>query len=163
MNYPLESILASMPVFARALPGVKFFDPKAEFYEWMADAYRGIELYDIGAGMGHVAKGLSDVGMRVKAVDMIQREDAEFPVIHCNSLCYHYPPLSVLLFCRPCHNGFVQGTIQRGIECGVKHFLYAGLPKNSRQDLGRFRNKFSLASRNIGKDRESLYCAEMHT
>ena len=157
MNYPIENILAGMPVFARALPGIKFFEPIPEFFSWMADAYKDLEVFDIGAGMGHVARGLNLAGLRVKALDMIEREDAEFPVIHVNALRYTYPSDSVLMFCRPCHNGFVEGTIAHGLRCGAKHFLYVGLPKNSRTDLGRFRNRFQGACRKIGRDGETFY------
>jgi hypothetical protein len=156
-NRTIENLLATMPVFAKALPGIKFFEPMPEFFDWMADTYKGMELFDVGAGIGHIAAGLQRSGLKVQALDIIKREGAVFPVINVNAVRYNYPASSVLMFCRPCHNGFVEATIQRGIDCGVRYFVYVSLPKNSVNDLGRFRRKFSLACKKIGASGESMY------
>jgi hypothetical protein len=153
----IHSILAGLPVFNSVLPGIKFFEPKDHFFKQMSAAYRGLHIYDVGAGMGHVALGLALEGLTVTALDLILREKAEFPVVHTNAVGYRYPQDAVLMFCRPCHNEFVEATISRGLGCGVQHFVYAGLAKNVNSDLGRFRRDFVSVARKIGHDGESLY------
>ena len=49
MNYPIESILASLPVFARALPGIKFYS---------AQGYKGEEMIEYTLPNGLVIKFL---------------------------------------------------------------------------------------------------------
>jgi hypothetical protein len=152
------SILETMPVFANSLPGLKFFEPLDGILDWIAESYREMEIYDIGAGMGHVAAGLASAGANVKAIDVILRDNAEFPIIHENALRYRFPSNSILMFCRPCHGFFVTETINWGLKCGVRDFIYIGLSRNVNDDLGRFRRQFKLAARKVGRDNESMYC-----
>ena len=153
----MHSILAGLPLFNTILPGIKFFEPQSQFFSQMIAAYKEWHIYDIGAGKGHVALGLALNGLTVTAIDFILRENPEYPVLHANAVSFNYPHDAVLLFCRPCHSEFVEETIQQGINCGVHHFVYAGLPKNVDSDLGRFRRNFVLVAKKIGRDGESLY------
>jgi hypothetical protein len=152
----LDSLLADLPVGFSSLPGWKFFEPKPAFIEAM-QKYKHLEIWDIGAGVGHVSALLTRVGFNTVAIDLNAREKCETTVVVANSVRSHYPPNAMLLFCRPCHNGFVEATIRQGLRCGVSCFGYVSLEQNRSNDLGEFEQDFDLISRNVGKDRESLY------
>jgi hypothetical protein len=127
----------------------KYFQPTANFNRWMTAQFGGNPVYDLGSGMGHVAKALAKAGLRVTAIDLAPRTESEFDVIKADSTQqYQFEKGSVLLFCRPCHNGFVEKTLTKAIMCGVADIVYVGLTKNLEDDLGSLHERF--AKRRIG-------------
>lgn len=152
-----HSLLADLPLSFQPLPGVRFFQPNKFFIDYMTKMYEGLEIWDIGAGTGFVANELSKAGMHVVALDMLAREEPFFPVLISNSVTQQYPREAVMLFCRPCHGGFVEATIYQGLRCGVRNFVYAGLAKNVGDDLSHFRRSFKRILTEVGLENESLY------
>lgn len=138
------------------LPPLKFFRPKWNFVTFMEQSFKGRTIYDVGAGMGHVTKELVQVGLNVIGFD-INLRDGEYPVQPGNGLTYSYEPGSVAMFCRPCHGFFVEMSIQRALYCGVTTFVYVGLGRNIRHDLGSFRHHFKLKLRNAGSTKECVW------
>jgi hypothetical protein len=124
----------------------------------MAANYKGRLLYEIGAGAGHVARALADAGLRITALDLYHQDFEEFPIIIADATAYKYSPESVIMFCRPSHEGFVGKTIERALKCGVTEIVYVGLPANRRQDLGGYNVRFRRVLSDVGRKRENVYC-----
>jgi uncharacterized UPF0146 family protein len=139
------------------LPAMRFFVPRAKFVRYMAANYKGKLLYDIGAGVGHVARALADSGLDVMALDLYRREEEQFPSTIADATSYAYKADSVLMFCRPSHEGFVEQTIETALQCGVREIIYVGLAKNRRQDLGVYSRWFRRLLRDVGAARENVY------
>lgn len=156
----LDMLLAEMPVASLPLPGIKFFEPRTCFIRWMRERFAGLPVFDIGAGVGHVSDALTRAGFDCTALDLILRDNIEFPVQLANSVSYQYPADAVLLFCRPCHNDFVRATITQGLRCGVRHFIYVSKPANAPCDLSHYRGVFRWVKRNVGSEKESIYLWE---
>lgn len=156
----MDMLLADLPVACLPLPGIKFFEPKTVFFRWMRERYAGLPLFDIGAGVGHVSAALKSHGFDVTALDLILRDNIEFPVQLANSVSYEYPANVVLMFCRPCHNDFVRATITQGMRRGVRHFIYVSKPGNADIDLAGYRSLFRAAKRRVGSENESIYLWE---
>lgn len=125
-----------------------FFRPTPLFVRWMKARFSGQLIYDLGSGMSHVAKALAEAGLRVTAIDLQPRTESEFDVIKADGTQYQFEKGSVLLFCRPCHNGFVEKTLTKGIMCGVADIVYVGLTKNLEDELGPIHDRFT--KRRIG-------------
>lgn len=138
------------------LPAMRFFMPKAKFVRHMAADYRGRLLYDVGAGVGHVARALADSGLDVTALDLYRRKEEQFPITIADVTSYAYKPGSVLMFCRPSHEGLVEKTIGTALQCGIREFVYIGLQKNRRQDLGAYSRSFRKLLSDVGKQNEYL-------
>lgn len=153
----LHSLFSDLPLHFRPLPSIKFFEPKQSFLDYMTEIYRDREVWDIGAGSGFVAHKLFQADMKVVALDIIAREAPYFPVMISNAITQQYPNTAVMLFCRPCHGGFASAAIYQGLRCGVRDYVYAGLPKNVNDDLGEFRRSFRRVTTKVGEENESLY------
>ena len=110
--------------------------------------HSGRHVYEVGCGVGNTASMLAKAGLHVTAIDLQPRTESEFPVVRGDSTQHQFEKGSVLLFCRPCHNGFVEKTLSRGILCGVADIVYVGLTKNLQDDLGSLHDRF--AKRRIG-------------
>jgi hypothetical protein len=139
------------------LPAIRFFEPKRKFIRYLVANNKDMLLYDIGAGVGHVARALAEAGLSVMALDLYRRDDEQFPIILADATAYVYKAGSGLLFCRPSHEGFVEKTIATGLKCGVSQILYVGLPTNRRQDLGVYSRRFRKVLSDAGEGNESLY------
>ena len=122
----------------------KFFVPKPRFTQWMKQNCAGKHIYDVGAGVGQVSALLSKKGFNVTALDQYPRpkEISEFDVQAADATTYQYEPGSVVMFCRPCHSGFVLNTIKQAIACGVAAIVYVGLTKNVVMDLDAYKRSF---------------------
>jgi hypothetical protein len=151
----LDELLAELQPIT--LTDVKFFQPTGLFFHLMKPFRNGRLIYDIGAGVGHITQDLLDRNYRCLAIDYNRRDNPETCVIQANSVTYKYKPDSVLMFCRPCHSGFVAATIRQGLRCNVKDFIYVSKPQNRQIDLGSFVHKFSSCGRNVGHEHESMY------
>ena len=93
--------LATLMGQGRVLPEIRFFEPKLRFLKWMRKTFDGKLIYDIGAGCGHVAKDLSELGLEVKAIDIHYRESGVgFPVEISNAETYAYKPDSIAMIAR---------------------------------------------------------------
>ncbi len=122
----------------------KYFHPTAMFVKWMQVQFSSKLIYDVGSGMGHVAKSLAKAGMQVTALDLEPRHESVLPVIHGDCTEYPFERDSVLMICRPCHeNEFIRKTILRALNCGVRAIVYIGLNRNVRGDLGGYYKRFT--------------------
>jgi len=133
---PLDSRSGRLPVGAASDAEYScgdhriFFQPTAKFIRWMKAHYGDQHIYDVGCGTGNTASMLAKAGLHVTALDLEPRTESQYDVIKADSTEYQFEKGSVLLFCRPCHNGFVEKTLSRGILCGVADIVYVGLTKN---------------------------------
>lgn len=135
-----------------------FFRPTRVFVRWMKAKYGKKGIYEIGAGLGHASNLLAEAGLRVTALDLEPREESEFPVIQANSTQYVFEKGSVVLICRPCHNGFVRETVLRALTSGVSAIIYVGLRRNVRQDLGGYFRQFTQRRiKGIGHSDERIW------
>jgi hypothetical protein len=136
----------------------KYFNPTPVFIRWMQAHFKDKLICEIGAGVGHVSKALSEAGLRVTALDLAPRTASvsEFDVIKADSTHYPFEKDSVVMFCRPSHSGFVEKTLTKAIQSHVSHILYVGLTKNLQDDLGSLHDRFT--KRRIGRVGHSGEC-----
>lgn len=121
------------------LPNIVFFDPNDTFLCWVRDmvehgGYGGV--VDVGAGCGHLASKLAKMGLRVLAIDNVERESTIFPVQNLDATTMSYAPTMLPIMARPCHNEWIEDTVKKVFADGVKQFIYVGLEKNFADDLG---------------------------
>jgi hypothetical protein len=138
------------------LPHVRFFETTPEFYRAM-EPFRSLTIYDVGAGVGHIARGLADNAHDVVAIDIADRDGACFDVTIANGATYPYQPGSVVLLARPCHGWFVDAVVEHAARCDVRAVVYISKPKNAAGDLGRFRRRFRSDLHFRGRDGERFY------
>jgi hypothetical protein len=120
-----------------------FFRPTRVFVRWMKANHSGKHIYDIGCGVAKVSNMLAKAGMHVTALDLHPRIQSEYPVLRGDSTEHPFDKGSVVMFCRPCHEGgFVRQTILNALKCGVRAVVYVGLERNVRHDLGGYYPKF---------------------
>lgn len=132
----------------------RFFEPTRAFFDAM-QAFRGLDIFDIGAGQGHVTEALVAEGHHAIGLDI--RADGARSVIEANAADFPYPAGAIGLFCRPCHGAyFVEPAIEQLIDRDAAAILYVGFAKNL-SDLGRHRQRFRRAAVKVGADRESLW------
>jgi hypothetical protein len=153
----LASPLAGLTPLGGTLPNIKFFQPKPKFIKWMCESFGRKQVYDCGAGVGHVARALSDAGMRVTAIDANYRDVEEFEVEIADATRYSYPPFSVVLLARPCHGFFVEGVIEQALGRGASAIVYVGKSKNVRDDLADNYRHFKKELDLVGADREGAW------
>lgn len=150
-------LLAAMMGQGKILPKLKFFEPTRKFLKWIKKTYSDRLIYDVGAGCGHVAKALSELGIQVLAIDINRREGGEeFPIHLENAEAYHYKEESVVMICRPCHGEFSEQVIFQAARCHARFIMYVGLEKNFRNDLGPHFSSFKLALKGAGLEGESV-------
>ena len=131
----------SRPCPVRTFPDVEysahdhrvFFRPTRRFVRWLRANHSGKHIYDIGCGVAKVSAMLSKAGFHVTAIDRVERTESEYPVVTANSAQYAFEKRSVVLICRPCHNGFVRETVLRALTSGVSAVIYVGLRRNVKQ------------------------------
>ena len=128
----------------------KYFNPTPVFVKWVKSQFNGKLIYDLGSGMGHVAKALATAGLHVIALDLAPRiaSLSEFDVLRADSTQYPFEKDSVVMFCRPSHSGFVQKTIAKAIQSHVAAIVYVGLRRNQKDDLKSLSEIFTM--RRIG-------------
>lgn len=141
------------------MPASRFFEPRESFLGYVKMiAKHAVCVYDVGAGQGHVAEALIEVGVAVVALDIAPRDGrGEIPVVHANGATYPYARGSVVMLCRPSHGPFASAVVDQAIRCGASAVLYVGLPKNRRADLDDFARRFKLELSRAGKDDERAW------
>ena len=135
----------------------QFFQPAEAFYQWMKEACGSRRVFDVGAGAGHVAKGLSAAGVQAIPLDIHRHQSPAMQVTMADGTAFPYEKGSVVMLCRPCHGAFAQDVIDRAVECGVHSVLYVGLDRNVEDDLFDYYEKFSRESANVGEDGEAIW------
>ena len=155
--FTIEEMLGMRSGKFSVLVNLKFFEPNSNFLAWMAAKFDGKHIYDVGAGVGHVAKALTERGLRVTAIDINYREDPEFPVMLVNAGACGYEKGSVVMLCRPCHGIFPETVLEQALRCKVGAIVYVGLPKNTASDLGKLRRKFKTGMTHAGENGERVY------
>lgn len=149
---------ATKLIIGRDLPSLKFFEPSDRFTQWMKKAWSGRMIYDVGAGVGHVAHELRENGLQTIALDINRRESEEnFPVAIADGESYLYLSGSVVMLCRPCHGQFSEEVISNAVHRKVSAVLYVGLEKNLAGDLGVHRKKFKLQLSDAGLEGEGAW------
>lgn len=140
------------------IPALKFFKPLPQFIDWAVGRWSRRVVYDIGAGVGHVANRLHErPGMAVIALDLFQRKNAEYPVMIQDATTYSYQPGSVAIICRPCHGDFTRDVIYQAQDQGVSEIAYIGLQRNVDADLAEWRSLFKFVLSDAGQDGECVW------
>jgi hypothetical protein len=136
-----------------------FFRPTGVFVRWMKGHHGNKHIYEVGCGVATVSNMLAKAGMHVTALDLHPRIQSEYPVLRGDSTEHPFDKGSVVMFCRPCHEGgFVRQTILNALKCGVRAVVYVGLERNVRYDLGGYYPKFvKRRIRNIGHADELVW------
>lgn len=147
-----------MPI-GGTLPDQQWFKPEKRFITWFKKNFEREFVYELGAGMGHTSKALSESGLRrVKAIDANIRVGAVYPVEIQDATNLDYDMEPVVLICRPCHGSFVEASIQQALTRRARAIVYVGLPKNVKADLGIFYRQFKCELKESGKEGEFTYC-----
>ncbi len=124
---------------------MRFFEPSDEFLDWLADYAAGRPTFDVGCGDGHVLLALQARGVRAVGIDPSWRYAEVVPTHLCNCLLIgeaertrilKSTPNSLVLFCRPCHSGFVARTLH--VLPPDSEPLYISKPSNLTLDLPDF-------------------------
>jgi len=116
---------------------MKFFEPNDAFLDWLAKHAGNRMVFDVGSGEGHITRAL--LSRKVKCVGIEPQWDRYFEenrdlvnaiipteAEHCSSVAL--ATNSLFLFCRPCHNLFVERTLRR-LQPG-NEVLYITKPEN---------------------------------
>lgn len=151
--------LATQRVLGGSLPSVKFFEPNPRFMRWMKRNCSNSIVYDVGAGIGHVAKALTAQNLKVLALDLNYRDFSgdDFPILIADGEAHQYQPRSIVMLCRPCHGAFVEEVVAQARRCRVSAILYVGLKKNVEVDLGIYWKDFKLRISDVGLEKESIW------
>lgn len=116
-------------------PVSTFFEPGDSFFSWFVEYLKGRPVVEIGCGNCRMIRRMHYYGIKAMGIDPV------FDVRHhpdLSSACLNQTGQEcrairtkqsmVVLFCRPCHNGFVQETCKKvGPNAEI---IYISLPKN---------------------------------
>jgi hypothetical protein len=117
-----------------ALSMPTFFAPTKTFIDYVL-GQSATRIIDAGAGMGHVARALSDAGHhQVLAIDMYCRAGADPMVERVDATEFRYQPGDLVLIARPCRGVWIDQVIRIATEAGAT-VLYITKPKNVELDL----------------------------
>ena len=134
-----------------------FFNPTDEFVDWLVDRARDRIVIDVGCGEGALLTRLIDRNVKALGIEILPYATSDTRLItrimpvdaeKCSSL--QTIENALVLFCRPCHGGFVGRTM-----CKINpnnEVLYIGLKKNIMDDLQGFTRRIVDAPR--GAERE---------
>ncbi len=136
---------------------LKFFQPTLQFIEWMTRVAGKEQVYDVGAGAGHVTKALLEAGIVTVALDVHRHMQPEYPVLIADGSTYDYDKDSIVMLCRPNHGPFATDVIGRALECGASKVLYVGLERNAEADLGEYLPRFKKAVPRAGEEGERVW------
>ena len=156
---PFLEALRPFPLINSTLPALRFFEPNMKFLNWVKRYHRHHEIYDVGAGCGHVAHALYERSAvdRVIALDVIHRDKMEYHIQIGDGTIYPYSEGSLVMLARPCHGVFVENVVAQATRCKANYVWYIGLDKNVERDLGDFLPFFNCKLTGIGEDNEKLW------
>lgn len=140
---------------------MRFFEPTQKFIGWLA-AYAGERIvFDVGCGDGHVLTCLHYHGVKAMGIDpRYQCERMPLELMSCvlpqnaqECKILKNTQNSLVLFCRPCHSGFVADTIR--LLPQTAEVLYISKPSNVNIDLADFETELVDSPR--CKEHERVY------
>lgn len=137
-------------------PSLIWFEPTAEFIAFVVKQADGRPVVDVGAGAGLLSKTLSKAGLKVLAIDLIERACPLFPVNQLDATTMTFPVPSLPIIARPCHSEWIERAIHNAMR-RLTQFLYVGLKKNFATDLGPLRKHYQVRIQRsfvAGKDGE---------
>lgn len=120
---------------------IRFFNPSAKWIDWLAKYAGDRIVVDVGCGDGHLVQELAKRKVKVLGIDpryiwddsmsplfnmILPMEAQKAPVLRTQANM-------LVLFCRPCHSGFVQETID--ILHPTAEVLYISKPCNVGEDI----------------------------
>lgn len=156
----LHPIAGLTPVVRNVkLPARRFFRPLPGFAGRLKkEIGQCWHVYDVGAGEGHVAKTLSDAGVKdIVAIDANAREGSVFDIKYADATDFRFGSSAVVLLCRPCHGAFCQAVVQNALFHRAETVVYVGLDKNVDNDLGDYRRHFVSDMEHVGEDGERMW------
>jgi hypothetical protein len=126
---------------------VRFFDPAPAWYDWCAARAGDRVVFDVGAGECHVTLELRRRGVKAVGVEPLLHTyyDQATVLRDVNLAASVFPceaerlPLlretheALVLFCRPCHSGFVMRTVR--LLHPTAEPVYVGLAENVARDV----------------------------
>ncbi len=143
-----------------ALLHLVFFEPTDEFIQFLKTFADGRPIIDVGAGCGLLAKRIHDEGMKVLAIDIIDRTEPVHPVHNLDATAMTFPAGCLPVMARPCHSEWIEETVRNAMQ-HLTQFIYVGLPRNFGKDLGPLRRHYQLRVQKgfvAGKDGELVVC-----
>jgi len=136
---------------------LKFFQPTPQFIKWVKWVAGKRQVYDVGAGAGHVTKALLEAGVATVALDAHRHMQPEHPVLIADGSAYDYDKGSIVMLCRPSHGLFATDVIGRALECGASKVLYVELERNAETDLNEYLPRFKKSVPHAGEDGEWVW------
>jgi hypothetical protein len=136
---------------------LKFFQPTLQFIKWVKRVAGKQQVYDVGAGAGHVTKALLEAGIATVALDVHRHMQPEHPVLIADGSAFDYEKGSIVMLCRPNHGPLATDVIGRALECGASNVLYVGLERNAEADLGEYLPRFKKAVPHAGEEGEWVW------
>lgn len=125
---------------------MRFFEPSSRFLDWLAKYAAGRIVIDVGCGEGHIVRALGERGVKALGIDPMWEQTPDnvdlinriIPLQAENVTCLGMKN-ALVLFCRPCHSGFVEAAINRVHH--TSEVLYISKPTNVVMDLGDYRGR----------------------
>lgn len=142
------------------LPHIVFFEPTDDFIKFLKTMADGRPIVEVGAGCGLLAKRIHDDGMKVLAVDIIERVDPLHRVYTLDATTMTFPPGVLPVMARPCHSEWIERTVENAMQ-HLTQFIYVGVKRNFAQDLGPLRRRYQIRVQDsfvAGLDGERAVC-----
>lgn len=130
---------------AGTLPHLVFFEPTLEFIQYLKRVANNLPIIDVGAGAGFLSRTLHDSGFKVLAIDILERDEPLYDIALLDATIMQFPAACVPVMARPCHNCWVQDTIDNAMQ-SVPFMLYVGLERNFDGDLYGLSDRYSLTT-----------------
>lgn len=116
-----------------------FFDPKPEFFPWLKKVAGELPVFDVGCGNGRLIRRLQHYGFKAAGADPLFDPKQHRDLANCvfpkeaERIDWLKRQAMCVLFCRPCHSGFVEDVIQGLHPDSI--VLYFSKPENLRTDI----------------------------
>lgn len=151
---------------------MRFFKPKPAFFDWIkqvvADQKKKMPVVDCGCGAGDLVMEMNKQGIPALGIDpryTIYDEQVPFALIarllsmHAEDCTFVTTSPSILLTCRPCHDGF-PGRINQVRHPDSLQF-YVGLSNNIEFDVSGAKTKLVLED--VGEEGENIWSLKRRT